>query len=88
MGRLYTSLALGIFLITSPLAIKSSYAGITDFFKSDFDYCVDKVNAAEGDYTYAARSCAGASSGVKKCMKKIYATEGDWSYAARSCTGN
>ena len=59
-----------------------------DIFKSDFEYCVDKVNAVEGDYTYAARSCAGASSGVKKCMKKIYATEGDWTYAARSCTGN
>ena len=75
-------------MITNPLAIKSSYAGVTDLFKSNFNYCVDKVMAQEGDYTYAAQSCGGASSGVKECMKKVYAQEGDWSYAARSCTGN
>jgi len=75
-------------LITNPIVIKSSYAGVTDLFKSNYNFCVDKVMAEEGDYTYAVQSCAGASSGTKKCMKKVYAIEGEWAYAARSCTGN
>ena len=47
-----------------------------------------KVYEEEGEHAYAARVCAGASSGVKSCMKKVYDEEGEWAYAARVCTGN
>ena len=78
---------LGIFLGFNPLVVKFSYAGLTDVFKSDLEFCMDKVYE-DFDMAYAASLCAGASSGVKSCMKKVYGEEPEWAYAARMCTGN
>ena len=88
MKKLYTIIILGLFITFNPLVIKFSYAGLTDIFKNDFEFCMAKVYEEEREHAYAARVCAGASSGVKSCMKKVYDEEGEWAYAARVCTGN
>ena len=79
---------LGLFINFNPLVIKFSYAGLTDVFKSDLEFCMDKVYEEEEDQTYAAQLCAGASSGVKSCMKKVYKEEEEWAHAAQVCIRN
>tara|TARA_R110000787_G_scaffold275692_1_gene384396 strand:- start:63 stop:323 length:261 start_codon:yes stop_codon:yes gene_type:complete len=85
MKKIYTILILGLFIAFNPLVAKFSYAGLTDVFKSDLEFCMDKVYE-DFDMAYAASLCAGASSGVKSCMKKVY-EDFDWAYAAKVCTG-
>ena len=88
MKKILGIIMLGIFLGFNPLVVKFSYAGLTDVFKNDLEFCIAKVYEEEPEYAYAARVCAGASSGVKSCMKKVYGEEPEWAYAARMCTGN
>ena len=88
MKNIYTILILGLFIAFNPLVAKFSYAGLTDIFKNDLEFCMAKVYEEEEDQSYAARQCAGSSSGVKSCMKKVYEEEEDWAYAARTCNGN
>ena len=85
MKKIYTILILGLFIAFNPLVVKFSYAGLTDVFKNDFEYCMAKVYEEEDDQSYAAQQCAGASSGVKSCMKKVYEEEDDWVHAAQVC---
>jgi len=88
MKNIYTILILGLFIAFNPLVVKFSYAGLTDVFKNDFEYCMAKVYEESDEQAYAAKLCAGASSGVKSCMKKVYEESDEWAYAARMCTGN
>ena len=94
MNKTLLIIVVGIFLGLNPLVVKFSYAGLTDMFKNDFEYCMAKVYEEDkdlffsGGQAYAAKLCAGVSSGVKSCMKKVYEEDGDWAYAARACTGN
>ena len=88
MKKIYITLVLGLFIAFNPLVVKFSYAGLTDMFKNDLEFCMAKVYEESDDQAYAARQCAGSSSGVKSCMKKVYEESDDWAYAARACNGN
>ena len=88
MKKIYTIIILGLFITFNPLVIKFSYAGLTDIFKNDLEFCMAKVYEEEEEHAYAATICAGASSGVKSCMKKVYEEEEEWAYAAQVCIRN
>ena len=88
MKNIYTILILGLFIAFNPLVAKFSYAGLTDIFKNDLEFCMAKVYEDEWNYSTAASTCAGASKGVKSCMKKVYSEEGEWIVAAKLCTKN
>ena len=76
---------LGI-LVLGLLWCGSVSAGITDLFKSDNEFCMDKVMEEGTDAYYAAIVCSKPP--AKSCMKRVMEEGTDAYYAAKACGNN
>ena len=76
---------LGI-LVLGLLWCGSVSAGITDLFKSDNEFCMDKVMEEGNDAYDAGRVCSKPP--AKSCMKRVMEEGNDAYDSARACSTN